>query len=399
LIWLLAAILWLSLSSVQAQTSNSHPLLNSWNGGGRALDQDQSPSSNPATLYSLGRGTAWLGAADIAGERNFFSSWVFPVSTRGSAGISVYDLNLESPGDFRGSLAGSVVPWDALRVGGRGNFIQSASDLSFDLDLGVFARPNRHLGFGFTASSLTESLTDTLQMQNRRYGIGASWKYNEQGTWFHAWDAEMLEWKPTEAVHTLLSGIRLGDTQNFQLFCSVRGAFVDGFRSDLGGGVRMQQNISRVRMALQYGLSGLALTSETPDGKSEIRHSAGIGVVLFPDHDEVAPLVSVQTDRSVFSPEQRDGLPGYVHFQLRARENTSRFQAWHLVIYKAGGTLEAESAVRRFHGKGMPPQILRWNGEGNTGEPLEKGAYAYRLIVLDEAGNVGKSGWQNIEIR
>lgn len=73
-------------------------------------------------------------------------------------------------------------------------------------------------------------------------------------------------------------------------------------------------------------------------------------------------------------------------------------RAWTLSIRRVGGNGLAGPLVRTFNGKELPPRIIRWDLEDDSGGKVPAGFYAYRLEAEDAAGNVAATAWQLVRI-
>ncbi|MHB2026000.1 MAG: FlgD immunoglobulin-like domain containing protein [Elusimicrobiota bacterium] len=103
------------------------------------------------------------------------------------------------------------------------------------------------------------------------------------------------------------------------------------------------------------------------------------------------PQISVKSDFPDFSPNA-DGIMDDATFAIGANA-FNPIARWSLDIASADGIL-----IRRFSGRGKPPQSLVWDGERDDKTTASDGVYRYVLSVADIAGNQNQTAPQAIQI-
>ena len=93
--------------------------------------------------------------------------------------------------------------------------------------------------------------------------------------------------------------------------------------------------------------------------------------------DLTPPVVAVQSDRSLFSPNGDGNLETVTFFQ-----ETSREQRWEGTVRNDSGL-----AVRTFAWPTVADQQVTWNGRQDDGRLAPDGEYVYTLSSTDQAGN------------
>ncbi|MDB5051255.1 MAG: hypothetical protein JWO30_4326 [Fibrobacteres bacterium] len=71
---------------------------------------------------------------------------------------------------------------------------------------------------------------------------------------------------------------------------------------------------------------------------------------------------------------------------------------WTLIIRAVGADGVAGPEVKTFHGRDLPPRVIRWDAVDASGGRLPVGFYSFRLDAMDLAGNRGVTAWQLLEI-
>ena len=98
---------------------------------------------------------------------------------------------------------------------------------------------------------------------------------------------------------------------------------------------------------------------------------------------------SSKADPQIFSPT---GEKAVTKIALNARTK-SEPEVWTLDLVS-----KTDEVVRRFSGKGQPPQHVQWDGKDSAGLPVPDGPYRYRLVVKDLAGREVLSTMRVVEI-
>lgn len=167
-------------------------------------------------------------------------------------------------------------------------------------------------------------------------------------------------------------------------------------------------------------------------GEAQASHSLSLNFRLGSRLDPIPPAVEVRADRAMAAP-QGDSVPAQVHFRLSASDKTyvpgrvendaeadtaesklwagrsaslqqgrtlseGRIREWTLAIRAVGADGVAGAEVKSFHGKDLPPRVIRWDAVDGVGKKLPPGFYSYRLDAEDLAGNHGMTAWQLVEI-
>ncbi|MDQ3001636.1 MAG: hypothetical protein M3Y08_10290, partial [Fibrobacterota bacterium] len=147
-------------------------------------------------------------------------------------------------------------------------------------------------------------------------------------------------------------------------------------------------------------------------GEGVASHSISINFRLGSKLDPLPPEVEVRVDKVVITESNR-AISDWVHFRLSASDKTyipghldgegsalaeGRIREWTLVIHAVGVNGVAGDEVKTFHGKDLPPRVIRWEPVDAKNGPLPAGFYAYRLDAVDLAGNKGITVWQLLEI-
>jgi hypothetical protein len=162
-------------------------------------------------------------------------------------------------------------------------------------------------------------------------------------------------------------------------------------------------------------------------GENQASHSLSVNFRMGGRLDPLPPTVEVSADKTDLAPDDSAGL----HFRLSAHDLTyapggdgtaeagagesrwagrrpsldanrslaeGRIRAWNLTIRGIGEGGLAGPVVRRFQGKDLPPRLIRWQAEDDSGRKLPPGFYAYRLEAEDAAGNAAATAWQLVRL-
>lgn len=147
-------------------------------------------------------------------------------------------------------------------------------------------------------------------------------------------------------------------------------------------------------------------------GEGVASHSISINFRLDSKLDPLPPVVEVRVDKALVTESSR-ALGDWVHFRLSASDKTyvpghldgenqsmaeGGIREWTLVIHAVGDNGVAGVEVKAFHGKDLPPRVIRWEPVNAENGPLPAGYYAFRLDAVDLAGNKGMTAWQLLEI-
>jgi hypothetical protein len=176
-------------------------------------------------------------------------------------------------------------------------------------------------------------------------------------------------------------------------------------------------------------------------GEAAASHSISINFRLGSKLDPLPPVVDVRADRTLLQGGEADPADmgtdaagaDRVHFRLSASDKTyvpghldgeggresgrggvwagrkasldesramaeGRIREWTLVIRAVGANGVAGAEVKTFHGKDLPPRVIRWQPVDAENGPLPPGFYAFRFDAVDLAGNKGVTSWQLLEI-
>jgi len=98
---------------------------------------------------------------------------------------------------------------------------------------------------------------------------------------------------------------------------------------------------------------------------------------------------SAKAEPEVFSPTGENAVTNIV-LGSRTKADTD---SWSLSLLN-----KTEQVVRKFGGKGSPPDHLLWDGKDETGMPLPDGTYRYQLVVHDADGRDILSPTHTVEI-
>jgi hypothetical protein len=101
--------------------------------------------------------------------------------------------------------------------------------------------------------------------------------------------------------------------------------------------------------------------------------------------DVLAPVVRIEAwpARTSIDSVAQTGL----YFKLAAEDPDGQPASWELVLLQTDATGRLGETVMRYHGKELPPRLIRWAGENTQGQRLPVGMYAYRFEASDKAGH------------
>jgi hypothetical protein len=176
---------------------------------------------------------------------------------------------------------------------------------------------------------------------------------------------------------------------------------------------------------------GYTFHSGGPEETGEVQasHSISMNFRLGGRMDPLPPVVAVAADKVLLAAE--DTLAPQVHFRLSARDMTyvpgrsdteeegagephwagrkvsldegrtlteGRIRDWCLSICSIGEGGLAGPEVKSYHGRDLPPRVIRWEAVDTEGRHLPPGFYAFRLQATDLAGNQAATVWQLLQI-
>ncbi|MEO6096631.1 MAG: hypothetical protein ABIW76_13405 [Fibrobacteria bacterium] len=347
----------------------------------------------------------------------------------------------------QGMVAGvscDAMPWAVLgasmRSLGTGEGI-GRDGFGIDEDLGALFRPGSAFWTGVAVRNLQESgvgqepegyRTRRSYVLSMGTGLGsirvARLIFHEPDAYYELRSAGPLpEGLFTHAV-SLASGFTPGGRLGFRGTLAMTPEGNPGFA--LGTLLTLPFKRSALSFAYTFHSGGFAETGEA--GPS---HSFSLNFRLGRRHDPLPPSVEVRADRMLLVPGDTAGA-GQVNFRLVARDKTYALQQaeagvatevekpdgtdlwagrkapleeglalsegrildWNLVIHTVRPDGLDGHEVRSFHGRDLPPRAIRWDGSDNSGHPLPKGFYTFRLDAADLAGNRAATAWQLIEI-
>ncbi|HPS85489.1 MAG TPA: OmpA family protein [Spirochaetota bacterium] len=135
------------------------------------------------------------------------------------------------------------------------------------------------------------------------------------------------------------------------------------------------------------------------DGVYNVRfaawYSSGNNPVSFPKKvvfDSTKPVISISHDPALFSPDD-DGENDYLTLNMKAADN-SGFDRWEINIYNESGIL-----FKKFSGRGVVPQQLKWDGIGSSNELVESASdYDVQFTAVDPAGNISETATDKIPV-
>lgn len=396
---------WAVLLLVEASNALSPGFQNAaTNGGGYALPQG--PSSvfgNPAAVVQPRRSSGEGGVSEVGTEQPIpWFAWVFPAGREASVGLGLVETDPGAVDEHLVHITGVSRLFLGTWIGGRASMQKLPEETSMDFSVGGMHRVGPHLGLGWSADRVTESLqsTNCPGCDRRGFGAGISWFFDREERYalfadLHTEDRLLR----SSRDYSPLAGARieLGSQRNLQMLFSVRRSdFHREGATSLSAGVGLQQTFLSTLIHANYAMTALPVRQRDGAGPW---HQVSVGLVWDAFEDRTEPMPFVRSTVAQLSPGGVDGLPRGLDFLLRVVENTGKLEDWSLVVYTAPQGLQPEQLVRRFTGKGMPPANVYWSGDDMAGYPCKPGIYAYRLIVADQAGNLSWTEWQHLELR
>jgi hypothetical protein len=398
---------------------------------------------NPAALSVRDAFQAEAGLMGLSSGLSPYALFGAPAGERASYALGYwYDAR---PGDVvspqpprEGLVAGAA--WDAAPWASTGALIKSAgtgdgigeAGFGIDADVGALARPWKAVWLGLVLHDAMESGVGQEPdgfRTHRSYGFSL-------GTGIPGFRFAGIEFLEPDAYYELRSQGLAPDARLAHAFSAASSFFPEGrlgFRGTLdlpqGGtpgfawGTFLNLPLGNGALAVAYVIH----TGGSPEtGESETSHSLSLNFRMGGRLDPLPPSVEVAADKADLVPGDSAGEL----FRLSARDLTyvrgrsdspdtatqagwagrrrsldegrslaeGSIRAWNLGIRGVGKDGLAGPLLRTFKGKELPPRIIRWDGEDDSGRALPPGFYAYRLEAEDAAGNAAATAWQLVRI-
>jgi len=344
----------------------------------------------------------------------------------------------------QGMVAGAS--WDAKPWATFGATVRSAGTgdgvgldgFGIDEDVGALFRPASAFWTGLAVHDLQEAGVGqepegyrTQRSYAIAMGTGLS-GINVAGLTFHDPDAyyELRTTGPftdPRFAHALsaASGFTPGGRIGF------RGTLLLQPGGDPGFAVGTFANLPMGRAAIVFAYT-LHAGSFSESGEAEPSHSFSLNFRLGRRLDPLPPSVEVRADKVTITPGDPSDS-GQVHFRLNASDKAyaprpveagmlekpegpgmwprrkgsleeglslaeGRILDWSLIIHEVGPDGLAGPEVRVFHGRDLPPRVIRWDATDEKNQKLPIGFYAFRMAASDLAGNRAETGWQLIQV-
>jgi hypothetical protein len=360
----------------------SIPALAAGRGGGSALEGVSGLMHNPATLKWRGGGQAEMGFVALSEGLSPYAALGYqePDGPAGAFGGFQYSVDGYP---YQGVMGGFSWPLgDDASFGLAVTGAFAKGDFGADGHAGLWMRLGEHGESGLfvrnaMASGLGEAPSGFNSEREVGFGIGsvyetvALWRLHIHDIGFR-YDMSTLDWQPQEWRHTVSGEAWLPPAGSLGLLF---GLTLDGSdpvpQLSLGGGIKLP--LAGGALRLIYAMS--------PNSSQAL----GLRYEVGRQRDVLAPVVRIEAwpARTSIDSIAHTGL----YFKLGAEDPDGQPASWELVLLQTDGTGRLGEAVMRYHGKELPPRLIRWAGENIQGQRLPVGMYAYRFEASDKAGH------------
>jgi hypothetical protein len=399
--------------------------------------------ANPAALSVHDAFQAEAGMMGISAGASPYLLFGAPAGEHSSYALGYwYDTRPGDPASPQAPRQGLVAgaAWEGLSFASVGGMLKSTGTgdgigrdgFGIDADVGALLRPWKAVWLGLVLHDAMESGVGQEPggfRTHRSYGASL-------GTGLSGFRWAGIDFHDPDADYELRSQGLSSDARMEHAF-SAAAAFFPGGRLGFRGTVALPQDGSAgfawgTFLNLPLGDGALVVAyvihaGDSPEtGERGASHSLSLNYRMGGRLDPLPPTVEVTADKpSLFLGDSTGEL-----FRLSARDLTyvlgrseslpadadgrwggrqpaldegrslaeGRIRAWSLSICGTGTDGLAGPILKTFKGKELPPRIIRWDLDTDSGSKLPAGFYAYRLEAEDASGNAAATAWQLVRI-
>lgn len=361
-------------------------------GGSSALEGVGGLLHNPATLRWRGGTQVELGMLSLAAGLSPYAVMGYQIPG-GSAG-ALGGFRAETEDDaYQGVLGGFTWPLGEEASVGLGiSGVFAKGDFGADAHAGLWSQFGDHGEVGlFVRNVMASGIGEVPEGMSteREIGFGFGTAYEHIRLWrIHLrdlglrYDFASMDWLPSAWKHSVSGQIWLPPAGSWGLLTGLSvGGEDPAPKPSFGFGARLPFGGGSLRVI--YAMSPtLGSAAEAAQGQS---HSLALHYEAGRQQDVLAPELQIQALPSRLSADSVGKIGLY--FRLQADDPDGETADWELLILRTDVSGRIGEAVMRYHGKELPPRLIRWSGEDAGGQAVAPGLYAYRFEASDKAGH------------
>ncbi len=368
----------------------SVPSLAYGRGGSSALEGVGGLMHNPATLRWRGGAQVEMGMISLASGLSPYAVMGYQ-NPGGSAGaLGGFRAEAEDYA-YQGVLGGFTWPLgDDASVGLGISGVFAQGDFGADAHAGLWTQVGDHGEAGlFVKNIMASGLGEVPEgfSTDREVGFGFGTAYEHVRLWRFSlrdiglhYDFASDHWLPSAWRHSVSGQIWLPPGGSWGLLTGLSvGGEDPSPKPSFGFGARLPFGGGALRMT--YALSP-SMKAEAGQGQSQ---SLALHYEVGRQKDVLAPELQIHALPSRISVDSV-GKAG-LYFRLQAEDPDGETAEWELLILRTDASGKIGEAVMRYHGKELPPRLIRWSGDDVGGQAVAPGLYAYRFEAADKAGH------------